>query len=67
MVRALRLPRGAVILAEDVLRIMVVDDFRRHRQRQSNVLRDVPRVDVVGMAKSGQEVLDQIDELAPDL
>lgn len=56
-----------MILAEDVLRIMVVDDSALYRQLIRNVLRDVPGVEVVGMAKSGQEVLDQINELAPDL
>jgi two-component system chemotaxis response regulator CheB len=46
---------------------MVVDDSALYRQLLQNVLRDVPGVAVVGMAKNGQEVLDQIHELSPDL
>jgi two-component system chemotaxis response regulator CheB len=56
-----------VKVADDAVRIMVVDDSALYRQLIKNVLRDVPRVEVVGMAESGQEVLDQIDDLAPDL
>ena len=56
-----------MILPGDALRIMVVDDSALYRQLLQNVLRDVPGVEVVGMAKTGQEVLDQIDGLSPDL
>ena len=54
-------------MADDRLRILVVDDSALYRQLVRNVLRDVPEVEVVGMAGSGQEALDQIDRLAPDL
>lgn len=46
---------------------MVVDDSALYRQLIQNVLRDVPGVTVVGTARSGQEALDRIDQLAPDL
>jgi two-component system chemotaxis response regulator CheB len=59
--------QGDLNLPEELLRIMVVDDSALYRQLIRNVLRDVPGVEVVGMAQSGQEVLDQIDRLAPDL
>jgi len=54
-------------LPEDRLRILVVDDSALYCQLVRNVLRDVPNVEVVGMAKSGQEALDQLDALTPDL
>lgn len=54
-------------VAGEALRIVVVDDSALYRQLIRNVLREVPGVDVVGMARDGQELLDQIDNLAPDL
>ena len=51
----------------NVIRIIVVDDSPLYRQLVGNVLRDVPGVNVVGMAGSGQDALDQVDRLAPDL
>ncbi|HWB12068.1 MAG TPA: chemotaxis response regulator protein-glutamate methylesterase [Pirellulales bacterium] len=50
-----------------MIRILVVDDSALYRQLVRNVLRDVPGVEVVGAAGSGQEALDQIELLAPDL
>jgi two-component system chemotaxis response regulator CheB len=54
-------------LPEDPLRILVVDDSALYCQLVRNVLREVPDVDVVGIAKSGQEALDQLSQLTPDL
>jgi two-component system chemotaxis response regulator CheB len=56
-----------VIVPGDTLRIMIVDDSALYRQLIQNVLRDVPGVDVVGVARSGEEALERMDELAPDL
>ncbi|MBS0262812.1 MAG: chemotaxis response regulator protein-glutamate methylesterase [Planctomycetes bacterium] len=50
-----------------MLRIVVVDDSALYRQLIQNVLREVPFVQVVGMARSGAEALAQVDDLAPDL
>jgi two-component system chemotaxis response regulator CheB len=44
-----------------------VDDSALYRQLVRNVLRNVPGVDVVGVAASGQEALEQIEALRPDL
>ncbi|HUX88185.1 MAG TPA: chemotaxis response regulator protein-glutamate methylesterase [Chloroflexota bacterium] len=54
-------------MPDDPLRVLVVDDSALYRQLVRNVLYDVKGVEVVGLAKSGQEALDQIDRLAPDL
>jgi two-component system chemotaxis response regulator CheB len=56
-----------VSLPVDPLRILIVDDSALYCQLVKNVLREVPDVDVVGTARSGQEALDQLDQLAPDL
>jgi two-component system chemotaxis response regulator CheB len=56
-----------VILADDLLRILVVDDSALYRQMICNVLREAPDVEVVGTAKSGRDALEQVDALAPDL
>ena len=53
--------------ADPVIRVLVVDDSALYRQLVRNVLREVPGVDVVGMAASGDEALEQLDALAPDL
>lgn len=54
-------------MPDSPLRILVVDDSALYCQLIKNVLREVADVDVVGTAKSGQEALDQLDELHPDL
>lgn len=54
-------------MAADPLRILVVDDSALYRQLVRNVLRDVPGVEVVGAAKSGEEAIDLIGQLDPDL
>ncbi|MCE9553813.1 MAG: chemotaxis response regulator protein-glutamate methylesterase [Planctomycetes bacterium] len=49
------------------LRLLVIDDSALYRQLVRNTLREIPGVEVVGMAKSGQEAITLIDELDPDL
>lgn len=48
-------------------RILVVDDSALYRQSIRNVLRDVSGAEVVGVAGSGVEALEKIQQLAPDL
>jgi len=49
------------------LRVLVVDDSALYRQMVKNVLRNVPDVQVVGLACTGMEALAKIPELQPDL
>jgi two-component system chemotaxis response regulator CheB len=49
------------------LKVMVVDDSALYRQMVRNVLRDLPDVEVVGLACTGKEALVKIPELQPDL
>jgi two-component system, chemotaxis family, protein-glutamate methylesterase/glutaminase len=49
------------------VRVMVVDDSALYRQLIRNVLRDVPDVEVVGVASSGNEALARIDKCNPQL
>ena len=51
----------------DALRILVVDDSALYRQLVKNVLRDCPGVEVVGVAKGGDEALQLVGTLNPDL
>jgi two-component system, chemotaxis family, protein-glutamate methylesterase/glutaminase len=49
------------------LRVLVVDDSALYRQLVRNVLRDIPDVEVVGVAKTGTEALELIPKLTPQL
>jgi two-component system chemotaxis response regulator CheB len=54
-------------LADEVLRVLIVEDSALYRQLVRNVMREVAGVDVVGAANSGKEALEQLDQLDPDL
>ena len=54
-------------MADALLRILVVDDSALYRQLVKNVLRDCPNVEVAGVAKSGEEALELVNALKPDL
>ena len=62
-----RLSQSSRIVMEDILRILIVDDSALYRQMIKNVLRHVPNVEVVGIAKTGQEALDSVNQLKPHL
>lgn len=51
----------------DPLRVLVIDDTAIYRKIVSEVLRDVPGVEVVGTAIDGRLALEKIEELKPDL
>lgn len=50
-----------------VLRILIVDDEAPARRRLARMLAKIPDVEVVGEARDGDEALDKIQSLAPDL
>jgi DNA-binding NarL/FixJ family response regulator len=49
------------------VRVLVVDDQRPFRVAASAVLRTTPGFELIGEAASGEEALDQVAALAPDL
>lgn len=49
------------------LRVLIVDDSALYRQLVKNVLRDIPGVEVVGLAKTGAEALQKLAECNPHL
>ncbi len=52
---------------ERPVRLVVIDDSALYRQLVRNVLREVPGVEVVGVAKGGREALEIIAAQDPDL
>jgi len=50
-----------------MLRVLVVDDSALYRQLVKNVLREIPDVEVVGLAGTGTEALERLAEYAPHL
>lgn len=50
-----------------MLRILIVDDEAPARDRMSRMLAEMPSFDVVGEAGSGQQALQAIEELSPDI
>lgn len=49
------------------VKVLIVDDSAFMRKILSDILSDTPRIEVVGTAKNGQDALDQIRLLKPDL
>ena len=49
------------------VRVLVVDDQRPFRVAASAVLRRTPDFELVGEAASGEEAVEQVDTLRPDL
>ncbi len=48
------------------LRVLIIDDSAIYRQMIRNVLKEIASVEVVGVAKNGEEGLKKIAELNPD-
>lgn len=54
-------------MTEGPTRVLVIDDSALYRQMLQNLLRRIPGVEVVGTANDGQEALDLVERLRPDL
>lgn len=52
---------------ESAVRVMVADDHRLVRAGMVELLRTIPRLDVVGEAANGEEVLELAPQLRPDI
>jgi len=52
---------------DQILRVLVVDDTVVYRKIVSDVLAELPNVEVVGVAHNGKIALSKIDSLKPDL
>ena len=53
--------------AEDPIRVLIVDDTITYRKIVSDVLANLPGVEVVGTAANGKIALQKIEQLRPDL
>ncbi len=49
------------------IRLMVVDDSAFMRKIVSDAASNIPQVTLVGTARNGEDALEQIDRLKPDL
>jgi two-component system chemotaxis response regulator CheB len=54
-------------MTENPIRLLIVDDSALYRQMIRNVLREVPDVTIVGVARDGMDALRMMEELDPDL
>ncbi len=54
-------------MAEKPTRLLIVDDSALYRRMISDVLRNVPDVSIVGLARNGEDALVKIKEFDPDL
>ncbi len=54
-------------MAEDCIRVLVVDDTVTYRNIVKFVLAGVPGIEVVGAAANGKIALDKIEQLRPDM
>ena len=53
--------------AKDAVRVLLVDDHMMMREGLCAVLADLPDIEVVGQASDGQEALDLVRTLSPDV
>lgn len=49
------------------VRVLVVDDNRAVLRAVTTLMKEIPRVEIVGQARSSTEALTVLDELGPDL
>jgi two-component system chemotaxis response regulator CheB len=54
-------------MSDNPLRVLVVDDTVIYRKIVSDILKELPEVEVVGVAHNGKAALSKIDTLKPDV
>ena len=52
---------------QEPLRLLIVDDSALYRQAISAAVREMPGVQIVGIAKDGREAIEKIQQLDPDV
>ncbi|MBT3899784.1 MAG: response regulator, partial [Gammaproteobacteria bacterium] len=50
-----------------MIRVLVVDDHKLVRIGTSRLLADIDRISVVGQASTGEEAIDMVKDLKPDV
>ncbi len=56
-----------MVMGSSKLRVLIVDDTVLYRKILSDVLRNIPQVEVIGSAPNGKIALSKIEQLHPDL
>ena len=54
-------------MSQAAIRVLVVDDSALYRQMLLNVLGRIPEVDVVGVAEDGNQAVEMVASLHPDV
>ncbi|MEM6365372.1 MAG: chemotaxis response regulator protein-glutamate methylesterase [Planctomycetota bacterium] len=54
-------------MTDRTLKVLIVDDSALYRQTIATALRDIPSIDVVGTAENGQQAIEKIRAIQPDI
>ncbi len=54
-------------MTQDILRVLVVDDSMLYRKLVSDAVNQLPTTRLSGFARDGEDALDKIEKLKPDL
>lgn len=62
-----RVGRGSAAEASRKIRVLIVDDHPQYRHGLQSILEIEPDMDLVGEVSSGQEAIEQVARLKPDI